>query len=272
MEDNSTISRLSDEILLYISKAYNPLTFTYEAEVTCFSKVLLKMSISNSKNFAFEQSSCSTERSVTLSPGRRTTVGSVSMVDASFRGELKVEFSWEILPMDAEALRELCKHQEHKVMENIRANEELNARFGKPTTLSEVAQQYLSSQIQFVDLDFPPNSSSIRSHVSPVPFQFKSHSNRTVSNADSFSKQAVCWRRPREFMTSSKTTVQVFKDGISPQDIRQGSIANCWLMCALASLAEYPSLIEVLISPFLQSELCLWSPTFPHTVLHMFRV
>merc|ERR1711862_17761 len=38
-------------------------------------------------------------------------------------------------------------------------------------------------------------------------------------------------------------------DGANPQDICQGSVGDCWLLCAMPAMAEYDGLIERLFKP-----------------------
>jgi hypothetical protein len=45
-----------------------------------------------------------------------------------------------------------------------------------------------------------------------------------------------------EFMSSN---FGIFHAGVEPDDIRQGSLADCWLQCSLSGLAEFPDLVEV---------------------------
>jgi len=54
-------------------------------------------------------------------------------------------------------------------------------------------------------------------------------------------RRMVHWRRPSEFF---KGEYKVFLDSIEPNDIKQGLLGDCWLMCALASLAERPQLVK----------------------------
>ena len=51
----------------------------------------------------------------------------------------------------------------------------------------------------------------------------------------------VHWRRPSEFFEGE---YKVFQGQIEPNDIKQGELLDCWLMCTLASLAERPSLVK----------------------------
>lgn len=83
----------------------------------------------------------------------------------------------------------------------------------------------------FVDIEFPPVESSLypSSEASPI-------------------KQKVVWKRPKDFMVVDKkkglNAPDVFDKKIEPNDIKQGTLGDCWLMSALASLAEMPYLVE----------------------------
>jgi len=85
----------------------------------------------------------------------------------------------------------------------------------------------------FIDLDFPPCSSSIydtnRLDKSPLVWESGEEIN-------------VKWRRAQEIWPSS--TISVFENGIDPNDVQQGMLGNCWFLAAVASVAENPKLIE----------------------------
>jgi hypothetical protein len=75
----------------------------------------------------------------------------------------------------------------------------------------------------FLDPSFPPTDTSLYDTNKKYPF-----------------KNPVVWKRLSEFMKDP----QLFRDGIDPNDVRQGSLGNCWLIASIASVAENPALIK----------------------------
>jgi hypothetical protein len=78
----------------------------------------------------------------------------------------------------------------------------------------------------FVDPWFPPEDCSVydTSNVKEYPLD-----------------EVAVWKRPHEFMHGRP---RLFNDNIDPNDIRQGSLGNCWFLAAIASLAENPALVR----------------------------
>jgi hypothetical protein len=90
----------------------------------------------------------------------------------------------------------------------------------------------------FCDHFFPPIAESIGSRVGD---------------------DEVVWRRPADFIAfesevrSSRRTslrrrpsgiVEVFDDGIEAHDIAQGALGNCWFLCSLGAICEFPHLVD----------------------------
>ena len=55
-------------------------------------------------------------------------------------------------------------------------------------------------------------------------------------------KNKVEWIRANQLCATGK--MYLFQDGIEPSDVVQGALGDCWLMAALAALAEFPGAIE----------------------------
>ena len=99
-------------------------------------------------------------------------------------------------------------------------------------SLSNIQQQLIQHNINFVDPEFVPNDESIYSDYVDT------------TNFDSL----VHWRRPKDFMEvdydADLKEPAVFYDAIDPTDIRQGCLGDCWFISSLSTLAERPSLVE----------------------------
>lgn len=88
------------------------------------------------------------------------------------------------------------------------------------------------NSMQFVDDSFPPAPRSIHGN-SPSTTQLAG--------------LVASWRRPnelRQHLENPSTTWKVFRHPISPSDISQGVLGDCWFLSALSVLAEKPQLLE----------------------------
>ena len=95
-------------------------------------------------------------------------------------------------------------------------------------------------KLSFIDLGFRPQAESIDgvSRAAEKGVQGGAAPKGKLGDPRQYS-----WKRPPDFLGDS---YQVFVEGLIPSDVCQGSLGNCWFMCSLASLAEFPHLIEKL--------------------------
>lgn len=115
-----------------------------------------------------------------------------------------------------------------KLMENLRQMEESEAR----EKWERIGQYCKDNNQLFVDDSFPPAPRSL--YYNPV------------TNSDC--NPVVQWRRPHEINCDDGGPWAVFRTPL-PSDICQGVLGNCWLLSALAVLAEREDLVkEVLVT------------------------
>ena len=97
--------------------------------------------------------------------------------------------------------------------------------------LDAIRQKLKENKTNFIDIEFPPVDSSIYPPSESQPFG-----------------QPIVWKRPKDFMivdeSQGLSAPEVFFKKIEPDDIKQGQLGDCWFMCALASLAEMPNLVD----------------------------
>nr|XP_028566652.1 calpain-2 catalytic subunit-like [Podarcis muralis] len=76
--------------------------------------------------------------------------------------------------------------------------------------------------------------------------------------------QGVSWKRPGELCADPR----LFVDGISPRDLHQGSLGNCWFVAAASCLASEPSIWKKVIPNPREQD---WDPGRPHAYGGIFR-
>lgn len=120
---------------------------------------------------------------------------------------------------------------ESKLMENLRKQEESEAL----TKWENITQYCKDNNELFVDDSFPPAAKSL--YYNP----------NATSNTES--NPVVQWRRPHEInCDGGNFPWAIFRTPL-PSDICQGVLGNCWLLSALAVLAEREDLVkEVLVT------------------------
>ncbi len=84
------------------------------------------------------------------------------------------------------------------------------------------------SNIKFEDEEFPANEISLH--------------NNNPEFAGKWSN--LFWMRPEQFLRNEQ--IKVFQNKIEPQDILQGGLGDCYFLCTLAALAEWPERIRKL--------------------------
>lgn len=136
----------------------------------------------------------------------------------------------EIPPVNLNVRLEDSRH-ESKLMENLRQQEEAAAR----SKWENIIQYCKENNELFVDDSFPPAAKSL--YYNPN------------STTTSESNPVVQWRRPSEInCDGGNFPWAVFRTPL-PSDICQGVLGNCWLLSALAVLAEREDLVkEVLVT------------------------
>lgn len=199
----------------------------YEVECAQFKALTFELDITLSQNFKIE--GCAEKKiQVSVGPYQRVRVARLIPSDSSRRAVLKVKYRW--------ALGEAVVSIEHLQQDVALRDAVVEKMLGRVAALrldsghhghsaEQIQKRCLESSVMFIDSAFPPLSTSLRWGPSR--------------------DRLLTWRRPSEFMDGP---CAVFDCGIEPADIRQGSLADCWLQCALAGLAEFPELVENLFS------------------------
>ena len=156
---------------------------------------------------------------VEIDPRSKVVVATLCL-EANWK--LATKFRFAMKPPNADVARNLIEEDNKKLDKKIalarRKLRLIDVNTFDPTTITTISSRLDS----FIDPYFSPTTQSINLGT-----------DRPIDTV-------IQWRRAVDFFAGD---FKIF-DTIEPNDIKQGKLGDCWFMCALASLAERPELVE----------------------------
>jgi hypothetical protein len=97
---------------------------------------------------------------------------------------------------------------------------------------SELLRQLKASGQKYKDLEFPAELKSLTGGLSDYEL---------AQSGNDLNWRSIIWARPEEFYGRG---FQVFQGNIEPNDIKQGSLGDCYFLSTIAAIAEKPDRIK----------------------------
>ena len=161
-------------------------------------------------------------------------------IDASKGGTLSLGLSY-VSERPSKVLAEAYARRSEHTMELVvhKAHTLFPSHIIGSSSYEEISEHCKSLSSSFIDVSFPPLSPSLYSGALLYDGRMSD------SLLDEAINAPAAWRRPTDFM-KDKSAIMLFEGIIEPNDIKQGMLGDCWLMCAISSIAEFPALVEAL--------------------------
>jgi len=202
--------------------------FTYSLKNEKMATLKFQIDASGCQNMGCPDWDENNTASIDVEPMSTTTVGTLERVDTNDAASIKLSFQWSYQQLDKEALLKL-------EAANVSAREKLAALMRECGAVASgvkggsvpIEKRLQQAELDcFLDVDFPPGDAAL--------FQEPGKPEHPP----------IIWRRPADFMDSEISLFpnNNYKD-ISPHDIKQGALGDCWFLASIAALAEFPELI-----------------------------
>ena len=109
--------------------------------------------------------------------------------------------------------------------------QELSAEDKQRIFMQQIEEQVQETGQLYCDAEFPADDSSL--YIDPM-------------NRPAYASDNIDWKRPQEIYTGEGGP-HMIKDGLSPGDVKQGELGDCWLLGSFLCLACKPELLQNLI-------------------------
>ena len=153
-------------------------------------------------------------------------------------------------PADPEILEHLDKSDKNLNVEIKTASAHYPP--GSSDNVKEINEKAKRSGIMYVDQEFPPTQDSLFKIDKLAALKGES-----TSPTDDGNLPLIEWRRPQDFLNG--TAANIFDGKIEFNDISQGQLGDCWLLCSIAALSEFEYLVKQL---FVEDECNVENGTF----------
>ena len=148
-----------------------------------------------------------------------------AQTEEMFKGDKDwFKFTINAIGLSLEYRAKLRAEADEKVQAEIRAIQDVT----DTSDPSERLKTCIERGLKYVDLEFSPVQNSI---CRPVDM-------RQLPDCP--------WQRPEDYLPEDLKDKVCLFNKIEPDDIDQGALGDCWLLCAIAAVAEFPKRIEKL--------------------------
>lgn len=249
--------KIGEGVVLYSESTKGPpCVFKYSIESTGFKVVRFTFNFNGSENFELldvgKQGNTAFEECVVVEPLGRSKQVVCRQVDKFKGATLKMSMSWIVEdPGPDHSQKYLQTHDANlaHVLEKAKTvfdeDPTTHAALGRERSLQALVDQCNKNGVTFLDTSFTcPMAYPAASSIFAVG---ESHGVNAFAEPDS--RPPIVWRRPVEFALPGETYALFSKDGdkeVEPNDIKQGQLGDCWLMCSLSSIAEFAVLVKSL--------------------------
>ena len=253
MNDKVKTKMINEFIRLTTEKNPGPPAFCkYYIECLGFKYVTVTLNFNGSRNFEILGQRDTKEplkTVLTAGPRSKSAEVIVRQIDTKQGGNMELSMTFTTDRPNATHYKEAIAASRYKLQKIITWGKSMfPPEVVSISTTEELMDHCRNNKTIFIDTVFPPTDDSlykggdkdlhaVRGTVRQPPPENALH--------------PVVWRRPVEFMAPAGkdavtdiSTIHIFEGLIEPKDIKQGQLGDCWLMSAIACIAEFPDLVQ----------------------------